>query len=121
MGITVALFGLLVYGLQFALKQLFVPWYTPLLGTVGFLMVLVACWRRPTVVRFLGLGFLTLLCAGEWYFLLVLSPLPAYTGPAQVGQVVPSFTTQRADGQPFTEKDLQQGKPAVLLFFRGRW
>jgi hypothetical protein len=121
LGLAVSLVGVLAYGLQLGLKQLVVPWYLPVLGTVGVLMVLAAYWRRLTVTRFLSLGFLTLLCAGEWYFLVVMSRLPDYTGPAKVGQVLPSFTTQRADGQPFTDKDLQQGTPTVLLFFRGRW
>src|SRR6516165_5784766 len=85
-GIAVFLLGLAGYIVQFSVKQLVVPWYAPILATVGVLLVLVACLRRPTVVRFLGLAVLTLLCAGEWYFLVSLSRLPEYTGPAKVGQ-----------------------------------
>ena len=45
---------------------------------------------------------------------------PPYFGPAQVGQKVPAFTTQLADGKAFTDKDLN-GQDSIVLFFRGRW
>jgi cytochrome oxidase Cu insertion factor (SCO1/SenC/PrrC family) len=34
---------------------------------------------------------------------------------------MPSFRTVKADGTPFTEKNLQDGKFSVLVFNRGRW
>jgi peroxiredoxin len=34
---------------------------------------------------------------------------------------LPSFTATLADGATFSNKDLQNGKPAILLFFRGHW
>jgi hypothetical protein len=51
----------------------------------------------------------------------VLSRLPAYTGPVQEGKPFPAFATTWADGRPFTDADLRQSQPTVLVFFRGRW
>jgi cytochrome oxidase Cu insertion factor (SCO1/SenC/PrrC family) len=48
-----------------------------------------------------------------------MSKLPAYEGPARAGDKLPAFTTTRADGSPFTEKNLQSGQPSALVFFRG--
>jgi hypothetical protein len=47
--------------------------------------------------------------------------LPKYNGPARVGTHIPPFTTTFADGRAFTDKDLEEGTPTVLVFFRGRW
>ena len=121
LGALVFVLGLVLYGIQFGRKDFVVPWYAPILGTVGVGLMAVSWRLRPTVWRVLGLGLFTVLLAGEWYFLLSFSKLPAYTGPARVGQVIPPFSTTRADGRPFTDQDLQQGSPTVLLFFRGRW
>jgi len=64
---------------------------------------------------------LALLSAGEWYFILWMSRLPEYKGPVQVDKKIPEFTTTFADGNSFTEKDLQKGTPTVLVFYRGHW
>jgi hypothetical protein len=61
------------------------------------------------------------LAAMQWLFLVSLSRLPIYDGPARGGQQMPAFQTARANGQPFTHQDLQDGTPTVLVFFRGRW
>jgi peroxiredoxin len=53
--------------------------------------------------------------------LLVAMKSPAYTGPATPGAQVPAFVAKLADGNPFTQKDLQRGTPTVLLFYRGHW
>ena len=47
--------------------------------------------------------------------------LPAYTGPVAAGQPFPEFATQRADGSPFTQRDLEGDQNNVMVFFRGRW
>lgn len=120
-GIGLFVLGLVSAGTQYALKQLMVPWYAPVLATVGVGLVLLSCRRRPTVVRFIGLGLLTVACAFEWYFLVVATRMPQYTGPAQVGSTVPAFSALRADGSAFTDDDLKHGPPTALVFFRGRW
>ena len=61
-----------------------------------------------------------LLAGAEWAFLLEMR-LPAYTGPVAAGQPFPEFTTQRADGTPFTQHDLEGDQKNVMVFFRGRW
>jgi hypothetical protein len=47
--------------------------------------------------------------------------LPEYTGPIVVGKPLPEFTTSRADGSPFTSRDLGGDTNDVLVFFRGHW
>ena len=56
----------------------------------------------------------------QWTFLFLVR-LPEYTGPVAVGQPFPAFTTQRADGTSFTQRDLAGEQNNVLVFFRGRW
>jgi hypothetical protein len=120
-GIVLCLLGVALCVLQFRLKHLFDPWELPALTTLGALLVLFSLTRRRTLVRSIALVVLFALAAFEWYFLVVLAKLPEYEGPAQPGTMIPTFQTTRADGKPFTEKDLQDGTPSVLLFFRGRW
>lgn len=120
-GIGLFVLGVVGAIIQYSLKQLMVPWYAPILGTAGAGLLLLSCLRRPTVVRFAGLGLVAVGCAFEWYFLVALTRLPHYAGPAQVGSPVPAFTALRADGSSFTDADLRQAPPTALVFFRGRW
>jgi hypothetical protein len=120
-GIILALLPLVACIIQFQLKRLTVPWYLPLLSTLGVLLLLLSLRRRRTVWRFLALVLFGLLTAGEWVFLGALMKLPAYTGPAVVGQPFPTFSTTLADGSHFTEAQLKGDKNTVLVFFRGRW
>jgi hypothetical protein len=120
LGCGLVLLGLAVYFVQFfALKQFVVPWYTPILGTAGAVAMVIATVQRWTVLRIVGLAAAAFLVFGEWMFLLSISRLPTYAGP-EVGQKIPAFATIRADGSPFTNRDLA-GQPTVLLFFRGHW
>jgi hypothetical protein len=122
LGVGLFLLGFALYFVQtFQLKQLVTPWYLPILLTLGVLLALVSVRQRPTWTRVIALLVLTLLCAGEWYFILWMSRLPEYNGPVQVDNKIPAFTTAFADGRSFTEKDLQEGTPTVLVFYRGHW
>jgi thiol:disulfide interchange protein len=122
LGVGVFLLGLVLYILQaFLFKILVVPWYMPIMFTMGALFALVAFGQRRTWTRGIALVLLGLLCAGEWFFILSLSRLPEYKGPAQVDRQIPEFTTTLADGTPFTKKDLQKGTATVLVFYRGHW
>ena len=47
--------------------------------------------------------------------------LPDYAGPARAGHPIAAFTSRLADGRPFTQQDLQDGRPSAIVFFRGRW
>ena len=120
-GIGVCLLGIVLMVVQYSLKQLFVPWYVAVAATLGVLLQLCALARRRSIVRVIVLLLITALAGFEWLFLVSLSKLPAYEGPAQVGRPLPAFRTTLADGSQITEKDLQQGKPSVLVFFRGHW
>ena len=120
-GLGLCLLGLALVMAQYHLKLLIVPWYAPALTTLGALLLLGSVARRQSVIRVLALGLVAALAAFEWYFLVSLTRLPAYEGPARAGQKIPAFRTTLADGRPFTEQDLQDGTPSVLVFFRGRW
>jgi hypothetical protein len=120
-GIGLSLLGIAVYAIQVVLGHLFVPWYLLIVLTGGVLLIARSIVLRRTVTRIIVLGMFGLLTGFEWYFLLSLSRLPAYDGPARVGQAIPSFRTELADGRAFSDADLRDGKTTVLTFFRGRW
>jgi hypothetical protein len=121
-GILVLVGGIVAVILQYTVfKQLMMPWYAPALATLGVLLVAVATFQRPTFTRGLILAVVVAATVFEWYALVVLTQLPAYAGPARVGEPVPVFSTTLANGDTFSDRDLQSGDPAVLLFFRGRW
>jgi hypothetical protein len=120
-GLVLGLLGPLAYAGQLAAKQLTVPWYVPLLGTAGAILIVLSLARSRGVVRLLCAGLFVFLAVGEWYFLLSMSKLPAYAGPVAVGEPFPAFATAWADGAPFTQADLAGNKNTILVFFRGRW
>jgi hypothetical protein len=121
-GIGLLILGVAGYVYQLmAMKQITTPWYVPILGTIGVMLMLVGFGMRPTITRGLGVAVVALLCAFQWYALIVLAAVPPYTGPVQASQPIPAFTTALADGRPFTDQDLREGRRSVLVFFRGRW
>jgi hypothetical protein len=112
--------GIGTYWVQLlAFKQFVVPWYAPVLGTVGAAAMLVAVFRRRTILRILALVVCLLLVGIEWSFLLFMTQAPPYTG-LTAGDKIPAFVASRADGTPFGNEQLV-GQPTVLLFFRGHW
>lgn len=122
LGIALCLAAPIIYMVQTqVLKQLFMPWYVLVLTTVGVGLMLYAVTRRAGVIRIICLGLFALLCVLEWVFVVVLSKLPAYEGPARAGEKMPAFTTALSDGSRLTDKDLAQGRPSVLVFYRGHW
>jgi len=120
LGVLLVFAGPVVYIIQFNMKQLVVPWYAPVLATLGVLLMLASVWRRPGVLRISGLVLFGLVCGFEWFFI-VMARTPVYSGPANPGQKVPAFATTLADGTAFTDQELAKGIPTALVFFRGRW
>ena len=84
-GILLFLIGPAIYILQFRMRQLVVPWYAPVLASIGVLCLIASVMRRRGILRVVGLVLLTVVCGLEWFFLLVVAKSPAYEGPAQVG------------------------------------
>jgi hypothetical protein len=122
LGIVIALLGLLGYALQiYVLKLLVVPWYAPVFGLVGAGLLVFSLFQARSILRIVGVILFGLLAVGVCYFVLAFSRLPEYTGPVKEKKPVPVFKTVRADGTPFTQKDLRRGKDTVMIFFRGRW
>jgi hypothetical protein len=113
--------GILIYVVQFSLKQFVAPWYTPILGTAGLIFMAISVWQRRGILRPIGLFLFGLFCALEWYFVAVETKVPEYAGPAKIGQELPAFSAKLAGGTPFTNKDLSKDTPTVLLFYRGHW
>src|SRR5262245_17276925 len=67
-GIGACLLGLGLVVAQFSLKPLGVPWYAPILATLGVALLIVALIRRRTVSRVIALVLVTALAGYEWYF-----------------------------------------------------
>jgi hypothetical protein len=118
--LALAVLDLVGYAVQIAAQRLVTPWYLPFTATLGVVLIVVALWRRRSVWRVIALLLVLLLAGAEWAFLLT-TRLPVYTGPVAVDQPFPAFETKRAEGQPFTQQDLQGNENNVLVFFRGRW
>jgi hypothetical protein len=115
-----ALLGVVAYIVQMSLKRLVAPWYMPVLAIVGVILVAMALVDKRTVWRLLALAAILLLAGAEGALLYAVR-LPSYTGPIVVGQPFPPFETARADGSPFTSRDLVGTRNNVVVFFRGRW
>jgi hypothetical protein len=120
LGLGVAALGVIGYAVQLTAHRLTAPWYLPIAATLGVILIIASLWQARTVWRVLALLLVGLLAGAEWTFLLA-TRLPAYTGPVAAGQTFPAFTTVRADGTPFTQRDLEGDRDSVLVFFRGRW
>lgn len=122
LGLLFGALGLFGYAIQLVVFQLVVvPWYAPIAGTVGVLLVIVSLRQRFTIPRTLVALLLALGAGVEWLFLFSFTVAPAYAGPVRVGAKLPTFSASFADGRSISEKDLEQGKNTVMVFFRGRW
>jgi hypothetical protein len=120
-GLAIAVLGVVGYMVQlFVLKRTFEPWYVPIMGTLGAGLLLWSVLLQRTVWRKILL-LVWMLVVFEWFFMIVLSRLPPYTGPVTVGKPFPAFTTKLADGSSFTQQRFQGDKDTVLVFFRCRW
>jgi len=120
-GGLIFLVGPAIYAAQLSQSRLTTPWFVPILATLGVFCMAVSVSQRRGLLRKIGLVICALLCAFEWFMIVVVFSTPPYSGPAQVGQRLPPFATTLADGTRFSKKDLENGSPTVLLFIRGRW
>jgi hypothetical protein len=120
LGLGFALLGVAAYVVQVSLQRLVTPWYMPALASLGVVLVAVSLFERRNVWRLLALSAVVLLAGAEWALLYALR-LPPYTGPIVVGRPFPSFETTRADGTPFSQRDLAGDQNTLFVFFRGRW
>ena len=119
-GLGACLLGLAATVIQFSLHIMKTPWYSPVLATVGAILLVVAVARRRSIPRVIGLVLVAAFAGLQWYLFGVLLKLPDYNGPA-VGQPVPAFAATLADGRAFRDNDLRDGSRHVLVLFRGRW
>jgi hypothetical protein len=120
LGLSLAVLGVVAYVVQISLQRLVTPWYMPALASLGVVFVVMSLFERRTIWRILALLAVVLLTGLELAFLVAMR-LPPYTGPVAVGRPFPAFETSRADGTPFTQRDLAGDQNNVLVFFRGRW
>ncbi len=120
-GVGACLLGPVLAVIQFSLRQLAVPWYSPVLATCGAVLLLVSLTRQRSVARVMTLVLVAGFAGFQWFVLGYALKLPDYAGPARVGQPFPAFASTLADGSPFTDADLRDGSRRVLTFFRGRW
>jgi hypothetical protein len=120
-GVLLCVLGPVAYFVQLQMHLLWMPWYVPALCTAGVALMMVSLLRRPGIWRCLVVAVFALLCASEWFMVLIGGRTPVYAGPAMPGHKLPAFAARLADGTPFTDSDLAKGVPTVLVFFRGRW
>lgn len=120
-GLALALAGIPLFIVQSLLKRQFVPWYVPILATLGVVLMGLSLRGRRSIARYIALGLIVAFCGFGWFALGVMIRLPEYTGPAVAMKKLPPFTTALADGRPFTQADLEMGRPTVLTFYRGHW
>jgi hypothetical protein len=121
LGIGLVFLGPILYMVQLSAKMLSTPWYAALLATAGVALVLLALLRRWTIWRTAALILCGLLAGTQWYFLLSLTKVPAYSGPVSTDASFPAFSTMLADGSPFNQDSLRGEQNTALVFFRGRW
>ncbi len=120
LGLGLVVLGVLAYLVQLLLHRLWLPWYLPVAATLGTALLVVSLWRARTVWRVLALLLVLLITVACWRLVLA-HHLPDYTGPVAAEEPFPAFTTARADGTPFSQRDLVGDRDNVLVFFRGRW
>jgi hypothetical protein len=121
LGFGLSALGIAAYTAQIAAERLKAPWYLPVSGMLGVLCVAIALWQARSVWRVLALVVLVLVACSDWWLLLG-TRLPDYTGTqVATGKPFPAFLTAKADGTPFTQRDLKGERDTVMVFFRGRW
>jgi len=120
LGLGLAVLGRVAYVVQFHLQSLMMPWYMPIMGLLGLVLVAASLIEKRTVWRVLALLAVGLLSAAELAFLNAVR-LPPYAGPIAEGRPFPAFETKKSDGTPFTQRDLVSDHSSVMVFFRGRW
>src|SRR5438105_263125 len=81
LAIVCVILSVALYVVQISFKVLTTPWYMPILGSLGGLLLFVAVTQRPSLWRILSLLVFGGLAAFEWYFLLVFTRVPPYDGP----------------------------------------
>jgi hypothetical protein len=113
--------GPLLYLWQMQIGRLETPWYAPALAMLGAGLAALALWQRRSWWRILALAFVALFAGFEWWFLLGYTRLPAYTGPVANSRPFPVFSASLANGEPFTQAELEGERDTALLFFRGHW
>jgi hypothetical protein len=106
--------------IQFSLQIMKTPWYSPVLASIGAILLLVAVAKRRSIPRVIGLVLVVAFAGLQWYFLGVLMKLPDYKGP-EAGRPVPAFAATLAGGKTFQDADFRDGSRHVLVIFRGRW
>ncbi len=129
LGTLIFLLGMIIYIIQIETTHLVEAWHVPILGTIGVLLMLVSVVQRPRIVRIIGLLLFIGLTGTEWYMVLAGSkvrhapearPWSPYAGPAKPGEKLPAFTATLADGSSFSNLNLQEGKPTLMVFFLGK-
>jgi hypothetical protein len=119
-GLALGVLGVVAYAVQMSLQKLMAPWYMPILALLGVIVVAISVVERRTLVRMVALLAVGFLATAELGFLYAVR-LPAYSGPLAVGRPFPAFEATRADGRPFTQRDLLGDQNSAIVFFRGRW
>jgi hypothetical protein len=121
-GVVLVLLGFVLTFVQFSvLNRLTTPWQMPILATLGVICMLLSVLQRGGLLRIAGFLLFAFVSGAMWYMLLIAMNTPPYTGPANPGSPVPAMAAKLADGRAFSNADLANGQPSVMLFYRGLW
>jgi hypothetical protein len=121
LGILLAVAAPVLYvALLLGAGVLIAPWYTPIVGTLGVALIVLALVRSRSAWRWTAVVACTVFVAFQWFALLAMQT-PAYTGPVKEGESFPEFASTLADGSTFTRNDLNGDRNTVMVFFRGHW
>jgi hypothetical protein len=122
LGGLITILGPVLYAAQvIQARRLMTPWYLPASATIGLALVAWSIIKFRTITRFVVVAAIGLFALLEWYFIAAESQLPEYAGTVAGGRPIPHFTTKRADGSVFGERDLVGSQNSAIVFFRGRW
>ena len=120
MGMFLVLVGWCFYVWRFSQANLVLPYYLPVIVTVGFGVMVRGFLQKRSILRVLGLILALLMTLVAWMIIFGLS-LPKYDGPATVGATAPAFEAQLAMGGDFQASNLKDGKNRIIVFYRGIW
>ena len=120
LGIALAIGGIAAFIAQVSMAHLKTPWYLPVTGTLAFVLVAYAIWQARGIGRAVALLLMFLIAGAEWGMTLGFGT-PTYAGPIAEGKPFPTFAALKADGSPFSQRELEGDADSIMVFFRGHW
>ena len=97
-----------------------VPWAFLLVMTVGLVISIAQCARRPSMLRGAGAAVSVTIAALAGWYLFAYSMFDVREARPRPGDTLPRFALATSDGGTFRLEDAR-GRWLMLLFYRGDW